>query len=96
MTKHTIEIEGLPEGWGPVSYRVPKYDEKYLTVDGLIETCQCCMYVPRLIVQKIKPREITLVETDEEYSAFSTQEIMTKPMKIALIGATKIWRIKEE
>jgi len=93
MTKHTIEIKGLPEGWEPVAYRYPT-DEEDVFIEGEIRkgrnTNKC---YEQLIVKKTKPREITLVETDERAS--TTHFINTGDVFLH-VESKKIWRIKEE
>jgi hypothetical protein len=63
MTKQTIEVEGLPEGWKAVDYRPPKMSETYLSYKG-IETATVNFHNPWLIVEKIQPRRIVLEELD--------------------------------
>ena len=63
--KHTIKIEGLPEGWEAVAYRIPRATDKYwngkeIHYGEYNDDCYA-----KLIVQKTKPREITLVETEQ-------------------------------
>ena len=62
--KHTIEIEGLPEGWEPVCYRPPNEGEYYLQ-NGVVYSSIDMTY-PRIIVRKKQPRRIVLEETDED------------------------------
>jgi len=64
MTKQTIKVEGLPEGWNAVAYRVPVNGENFF-YDGKIcnDKYQRHEY---LIVEKIQPRRIVLEETGEE------------------------------
>jgi hypothetical protein len=70
MTKKTIEVEGLPEGWKAVAYKKPIPGEYFIGYAGSVCFCNHLEYGPRLIVEKIKPRQIVLEETDEE--AYST------------------------
>lgn len=65
--KHTIEIEGLPEGWEAVEYRSPLKMEKYF-FDGEINEALENMAYEFLIVKKKQPRRIVLEETGEERS----------------------------
>ncbi len=101
-TLHAISIPGLPGGWRAVAYRVPKYEDNYLSPDGLVETCRCCMYVPRLIVEKIQPRRIVLEETDEfrhpKYMEWYEHmgEIVRWPCKVNSLSVNKIWREVKE
>lgn len=67
MMKHEIEIEGLPEGWRGIAYRVPsiKKDEYTLSDDGIVVKAKGIKF-PILIIEKIKPRRIIFEETKEE------------------------------
>ena len=100
MSKHTIEIEGLPEGWEPVAFRVPDQSEYYFGRHGLDQATDEWPDRPAaIILQKTKPREITLVETEED-----NEHLLNSPMyvnqwvnlDILLVNQPKIWRIKEE
>lgn len=62
-----IEIEGLPEGWKGVAYRRPYPQEYILKSEGAMKV-RIRGEQPWLIIERIKPREITLVETDERCS----------------------------
>lgn len=97
-----IEIEGLPEGWKAIAYRRP-YPQEYILKS------ECAMKVrirgeqPWLIIEKIQPREITLVETDEfrqpRYGEYFRRGMVDSPIEVCLKMedyAVKIWRIKEE
>lgn len=87
MTTHTVDIEGLPEGW---EVNTIKIDAKqfpgppFNTVSATVH------------LRKTKPSRIVLEETGEESDAFRDQEITLNTMKLKVIGANKIWRIKEE
>ena len=52
MTKHTIDIEGLPEGWKPVAYRKPVKGEYFLSTIGTIETARRDYAMRYLIIKK--------------------------------------------
>lgn len=52
MTKHTVEIEGLPEGWEPVAYRKPVKGEYFLSTIGTIETARRDYAMRYLIIKK--------------------------------------------
>jgi len=96
MSKHTIEIEGLPEGWEPVAYRFPVKDvDMILDRSGQVNNCTWNGETAYIIVQKTKPREITLVETDEDTEVDVEQ---TFPMSDTTfyVRSPKIWRIKED
>lgn len=96
MTKHTIEIEGLPEGWEPVAIRIALKGEHVLDCGDItmIDTVDHTKF-PCVIVQKTKPREITLVETDEPNSNRDKQEFIVDANIFVLNRADKYWRIKE-
>jgi len=55
MTKHTIEIEGLPKGWEPVD----------VTCQGDLEENDGKGFISAIIELRRK-REITLVETEQD------------------------------
>ena len=61
-----IEIEGLPEGWKAVAYRVPKGNIEFVFIENVVRKAK-----PQdkkcLIVEKIQPRRIVLEETEEKY-----------------------------
>lgn len=61
--KYEIEIEGLPEGWEPVAYRIPSEGEYYISTDNVIEKAGNNHWNPWLIVRKKQPRRIVLEET---------------------------------
>lgn len=63
MSKHEIEVEGLPDGWEPVAYRCPKNYEKFL-LDGEIKTAAADYATEFMIVKKKQPRRVTFEETD--------------------------------
>lgn len=65
MTTQTIEVEGLPVGWRAVAYRVPCLGEHVIWGRRVSEWGRGNGDDQHLIVEKIKPREIRLVETDE-------------------------------
>lgn len=97
--KHTIEIEGLPEGWEPVAFRVPEHLEYYFSRYGFEQATDEWPDRPAaIIIQKTKPREITLVETDEDNAIdgdhYRVQAFMDAGINI--YKQPKIWRIKEE
>jgi hypothetical protein len=66
MKQQTIEVEGLPEGWKAVAYRIPKINEHVLGDDGKIWLVQTEQECKQLVVEKIQPRRIVLEETDIE------------------------------
>jgi len=65
MTKQMIEVEGLPEGYKAIAYRNP-LDTDLCFLDGRIFTGKMVdQGYEWLIIEKIKPREIRLVLTEE-------------------------------
>lgn len=85
--KHEIEIPGLPKGYRAVAYRIADYREWYFFEGRIVQNIYTETQYPVLIVEKIKPREVTFVETDCENA------------KIAFFddaGMWTYWRIKEE
>ena|SRR5690348_8378116 len=103
MSKHQIEIEGLPDGWEAVAYRYIKKGDFYF--DGVtVEHANTDFDCPWLIVQKTKPRRIVLEETEEERSVsygdwFETDEGLIKQWDredVGSLGCFKIWRQVKE
>lgn len=95
MTKHEIDIPDLPKGWRAVAHRIPRKDENYLSVDGLVEKCFSPIYVHRIIVEKIKLRRIVLEETELNHLTRDMQLFNNDDVSITL-NAKKIWRVVEE
>lgn len=104
MTKHEIEIPDLPEGWMPVSYRVPRYGENYLGKYG-IETARHGDFSDQyLIVEKIPPRRIVLEETNEvrrpRYGEYFREGLVDSKVELCTSHnyeyAVRIWRVVEE
>lgn len=96
MNKHTIVIEGLPEGWEPVAFRVPEYLEYYFSRYGFEQATDEWPDRPAaIIIQKTKPREITLVETDIN-ADYGESRFIDLPGVEIKVRANKIWRVKEE
>ena len=64
--KYEIDIEGLPEGWKAVAYRVPKGNIEFVFIENVVRKAK-----PQdkkcLIVEKIQPRRIVLEETGCDY-----------------------------
>ena len=93
--KHEIEIPDLPEGWKAVAYRVPKGNIEFVFIENVVRKAK-----PQdkkcLIVEKIQPREITLVETNVETDPLLYQQIRIDGLCILMLMHNKIWRIKEE
>jgi hypothetical protein len=97
-----IEIEGLPEGWKAVAYRVPKGNIEFVFIENVVREAK-----PQdkkcLIVEKIQPHRIVLEETDEfrqpRYGEYFRRGMVDSPIEVCLkmeYCAVKIWRIKEE
>jgi len=61
--KHEIDIEGLPEGWEAVEFRVPLQGESIIDFNGDLIRTSNNYTQPRLIVKKKQPRRIVLEET---------------------------------
>ena len=59
--KYEIDIEGLPEGWKAVAYRVPKGNIEFVFIENVVREAK-----PQdkkcLIVEKIQPRRIAFDE----------------------------------
>ena len=98
-----IEIEGLPKGWEPVAYRVPSENKDYILDGEQVLLCCWASNKDYLIVERIKPREITLVETDEfrcpRHGEYFRRGMVDSPIEVCLkmeVCAVKIWRIKED
>ena len=64
MSKHEIEVEGLPDGWEPVAYKDVHVGENILTCNGIIKAKPEHIGAPWLIVKQKQPRRIVLEETD--------------------------------
>ena len=94
---HTIQIEGLPEGWEVVAYRVPVKDvDMILDRSGNVNNCTWNGETAYIIVQKSKPSRIVLEETekDSDPSKWQRFEIGNYPI---FVECGKILReIKEE
>lgn len=95
MTKFEIEIEGLPEGWEAVSYKIPSPGiDHILTKDGVMF---CDDYEDELwlIVQKTKPRRIVLEETEERNSMRDPQCFQREDVSIQ-ISSVRFWKEVKE
>lgn len=99
MTKqYTIPIEGIPDGWEPVAFRVPLEGE-HAIIFGEARSCDDWHYrAPRMVIQKTKPREITLVETDKDNGDNNSGIYPDQHLgnNIFIGNQHKIWRVKEE
>ena len=96
MTKHEIEIPGLPEGYRAVEVRIDPDLTKYVGDDGNL-------YLKANVkLEKIKPRRIVLEETDEfrtpNHGEFYSYE--NGPIEQCDIDdadyPVRIWRVVEE
>ena len=87
-----IEIEGLPEGWKAVAYRVPKGNIEFVFIENVVRKAK-----PQdkkcLIVEKIQPRRIVLEETEEKYLGCQTLHIDGTEI---MIMTNKTWREVKE
>ena len=97
--KHTIDIEGLPEGWEPVAYRKPIFGEYYFYNDDIVQGKTGCGQF--LIVKKKQPRRIVLEETDDFHEPESPEDMHTTIFPIhdcatAKEKKKKKWRIAED
>ena len=97
-----IEIEGLPEGWKAVAYRVPKGNIEFVFIENMVREAK-----PQdkkcLIVEKIQPRWIVLEETNEERRIcygewYESQEgkLMRWPYGGKTDGKHRVWREVKE
>lgn len=101
--KHTIEIQGLPEGW--LVKEIKLWDALYEITPGSYNYDPCINtagFKCELIVEKIKPRRIVLEETEEDnYSSSSVGPLSSGSQLnvqslgdgLLLFGAPKIWRV---
>ena len=79
MTKQTIEVEGLPEGWKVVAYRVPLENKDYILDGDQVLLCCWPTHKNSLIIEKIQPRRIVLEEiSKEEYHRLFHDERCTE------------------
>jgi len=88
MKTQTIEIEGLPEGWRAVAYRLPKNGEHMLN-DDTVEICNYDALTPWLIVEKIQPRRIVLESSTDSRKAVFGDWIYNN-------GVIEQWRSQKE
>ncbi len=95
--KYEIEIPGLPEGWKPVAYRVPITDADFVLYHGSVVLCEFRAITEYLILERIKRREITLVETGEWNITNSDGSYRAQFFngEFILANQKKIWKIKE-
>jgi len=97
-----IEVEGLPEGWKAVAYRVPTngetcWHQNFGIYTATVSLTQC------FIVEKIQPRRIVLEETNEERRIcygewYESQEgkLMRWPYGGKTDGKHRVWREVKE
>lgn len=89
MTTHTIEIEGLPEGW----------EAKPIKLPNMLMGSGGELYADVVItLQKTKPRRIVLEETEEDnvMDGRYWKDQGFAQGKVLVVSQPKIWRIKEE
>lgn len=95
MNRHDIDIEGLPEGWAPVAFRIAKYAEHYF--EPVFNRVECAgfgdMDDPKIIVEKIQPRRIVLEETEDKHLGCQTLYINDTEF---MIMTDKVWREVKE
>jgi len=104
--KHEIEIEGLPEGWRAVAYRLPKKSEQYFdpAKDLVITAPADYYYQAYCIVEKIQPRRIVLEETDEvrrpKYGEYFREGLVDSKVELCTSHnyeyVVRIWIVVEE
>jgi len=97
MTKQTIKVEGLPEGWSAKEFRLgeinePYYDPATKSICRLFLTST----VGVLIVEKIQPRRIVLEETCEDDCGMETIQNFNIGNTIINVKSQKIWREVKE
>ena len=87
-----IEIEGLPEGWKGVAYRVPKGNIEFVFIENVVRKAK-----PQdkkcLIVEKIKPHRVVLEKTEEKHLGCQTLYIDDTEF---MIMTDKVWREVKE
>lgn len=87
--KYEINIEGLPEGWRPISYRIPIENKDYVFENGQVLLCCWPTYRNYVIVEKIQPRRIVLELTQEEYDLMLKipieQRLFSDPSMMSLL-----------
>lgn len=92
MSKQTIEVDGLPEGWNAVAYRVPKGNIEFVFIENVVREAK-----PQdkkcLIIEKIQPRRIVLEETEEKCLGCQTLYIDDTEF---MIMTAKVWREVKE
>ncbi len=98
MSKHEIDIKGLPEGWEPVAYRYPIGNIEYVFVDDEIRqakpTDKRC-----LLVRIVQQRRIVLEETGEDNIRYTSGHYANQCIArgVYVADQPKIWReVKEE
>ncbi len=96
MTKQTIEVEGLPEGYRAIAYRKPKNETEIVFLGGTLrQASEINRSHEQLIVEKIQPRRIVLEETEETCNYETTQEFKIGNKSIG-VWSTKILREVKE
>ena len=89
-----IEIEGLPEGWKAIAYRVPKGNIEFVFIENVIRKAK-----PQdkkcLIIEKIKPRRIVLEETGRKIDFSYTQNFKFGDELISVTSSSVLREVKE-
>jgi len=92
MKTQTIKVEGFPEGWKAVAYRVPKGNIEFVFIGNVVREAK-----PQdkkcLIVEKIQPRRIVLEETEDKHLGCQTLYINDTEL---MIMTDKVWREVKE
>ena len=87
-----IEVEGLPEGWKAVAYRVPKGNIEFVFIENVVREAK-----PQdkkcLIIEKIKPHRVVLEKTEEKHLGCQTLYIDDTEF---MIMTDKVWREVKE
>lgn len=104
MTKQTIEIEGLPEGWRAVAYRKPVKGIDYVLTQYGVRLYIDYTFDLMLIVEKIPPRRIVLEETNEvrrpRYGEYFREGLVDSKVELCTSHnyeyAVRIWTVVEE
>ena len=94
MTKqHTIEIEGLPEGWKAVLVEMESDASSYMIGEHM-------HLMAKVVLEKIQPRRIVLEETGEVRPAQQGEFYFDGYRIIQTCGGTsgdvQIWRVVNE
>ena len=89
--EHTITIEGLPEGWKAVAYRVPLAGDIFWTGRKILECHVGLSHEAFVIIQKTQPRRIVLEETGVDNNP-AFKQVMTIEGTVIEIKSGKVWK----